>query len=267
MRGCCNRAVMTLACLGLLGAICQAADLAQVEKEIMDKMKSTKSVRAQMTIKMDMANPNMSQTMDGNGRIEVMRDAGKLYQRSEQKIKQKMKIGDNEMENDLTQLTVSDGEWTYQLTDMGAMGKQCNKFRMPTEEPKPFEEMQKAYDIKVLPDEKVDGADCWVIECNPKGGAPDSPLSQGKMVMWYRKDSGFTVKMVAHDQEGKKVMETNFTDVKIGGDIPKDHFEWKAPEGVECQDVTEQMKAMMDAAAAGGQGEQNANTGNENSGG
>jgi outer membrane lipoprotein-sorting protein len=237
---------------GLLSAAGLAADLETVEKDIFEKMKATKTVQAKLTINADMSDEHMKRTMTGQGQVLAARHDNKLYQRSEQKLSQTMKVGDQDMSQEITQMLVSDGEWTYTVADVG-MGKQCNKFRNPPEEPMPFQDFRASYDLSLLPEETIDGAPCYVIQATPKPNTPQASM-QSKIVLCYRKDSGFSVRTAMYNAEGKQALETKFTDIVLNKDIPMDQF--KAPEGVECGDVTEQMQAMMRAAAGEGAGTQ-----------
>jgi len=98
--------------------------------------------------------------------------------------------------------------------------------------------------VKVLPDEKVDGQECFVLEVTAKSelGVPPG----GRQVSYFRKDIGVNVKAVSFDPDGRQLFTTTVTDVKVGVDIKPERFVFKAPEGVEVVDMSQ----MQPAAAA-----------------
>lgn len=242
---------------GLLSATGLAADIDTVEKDIFEKMKATKSVQAKLSINADMSDEHMKRTMTGQGQVIAARQDNKLFQRSEQKLVQSMKVGDQDMNQDITQTMVSDGEWTYTISDT-SMGKQCNKFKNPADEPMPFQELRASYDLTLLPEETIDGAACYVIQATPKANTPQASM-QSKIVLSFRKDSGFSARTAMFGADGKQQLETKFTDIVLNKDIPMDQF--KAPEGVDCNDVTEQMQAMLRGASGEGAGSQPSSSG------
>ena len=89
-------------------------------------------------------------------------------------------------------------------------------------------------ELKVLPDSSSDGRAAWVIEATPK---PDQ-AGQGKTVIHYDKESGQMIKMVAYTPDGKPMTTMTYSDIKINDKISPDRFVFKAPPGVEVQDLS-----------------------------
>jgi hypothetical protein len=134
---------------------------------------------------------------------------------------------------------INDGEFTYgySVTD----GKKMAYKSKTTGDwdQSPFEIWRKEWDLKLLSDESVDGASCYVIEATPKPGSDTAAGgASGKMVFQYRKDCGLNVKMVSYDKDGKVTFTSSSTDVKVNPNLSDDRFVFKAPAGVEVQDMT-----------------------------
>ena len=70
-----------------------------------------------------------------------------------------------------------------------------------------------------------------------------------KMVTHYRKDCGQSVKTVTYAKDGKVTMTSVTSDVKVNPSLSDDRFVFKAPAGVEVQDMTA-MQDQQDAQHA-----------------
>ena len=136
-------------------------------------------------------------------------------------------------------LRVNDGEFEFTLTDTGER-KQADKRKPdPSQNVIDFKsgyaELKKNYDVKLLPDEKVDGRDVFVIEATPKE-AGNNPIA--RLVFYFAKDLGLAVKMTGHNKEGAEVIRSAITEVKLNPEFAADRFTFKAPEGIEVRDLT-----------------------------
>ena len=98
----------------------------------------------------------------------------------------------------------------------------------------PFKIWRTTSDLKVLPDSSSDGRAAWVIEATPK---PDQ-AGQGKTVIHYDKESGQMIKMITYTPDGKPMATMTYTDIKVNDKISPDRFVFKAPPGVEVQDLS-----------------------------
>lgn len=96
--------------------------------------------------------------------------------------------------------------------------------------------MEKVYTLKLLPDETVDGKPCYVIEMTP--ASPAMRATMGRMVSYYVKKTGLSIKGVSYDTKGKVSSTTITTDVKVDEKIDPSQFVFKAPAGVTVQDMT-----------------------------
>lgn len=171
---------------------------------------------------------------DYGGTVEWKRDGDKFTFRTE--MKGTTTQGDNKTE--VTVLMICDGDFLYTVTEQ--MGQKMAFKQKPdpsaTGDPKKlFEKIHSDNDIKLLPDEKVDGTPCYVFEVVPKN-KEEGPMS--KSIMYFSKESGINIKNVGKDKDGKDVFTNASTDVKLNVDIPNDRFVFKAPEGVQIMDMT-----------------------------
>src|SRR5262249_6592645 len=147
-----------------------------------------------------------------------------------------------------TTLSVMDGEYAWNLNEFtdGPQKGQKSATKMKIDYSlDPYKSMKDVMDLKVLPDEKVDGQDCYVLEGKPKGPAGSS-ADDGVTVMYFRKACGLEVKAVSY-MGGKPSSTITMSDIKLNASVPDDHFKFKVPDGVEVQDIDK-----MRAADQGG---------------
>jgi outer membrane lipoprotein-sorting protein len=100
-----------------------------------------------------------------------------------------------------------------------------------------FEQWQAHQDVKLLPDEKVDGKDCYVFELTPK---PIEGQPQGsRSVVWWQKDTALPIKSEGFDANGKLITSSITMDLKINVDISEDRFKFEIPKDVQVFDLTQ----------------------------
>lgn len=230
-------------CAGLLAlafaGVARAESVEDVEKKLIEahsKMKSYTS-KTKTTQSFDMGQGN-KMSSDYGGTVEWKRDGDKQKFRTEMKGTTTQNMGGTENKMDVSVLMVCDGEFLYTVSEQ--MGQKMATKQKPdtamTGDPKKlFEKIHGDNDLKLLPDEKVDGTACYVLEVNPKSKEP-SPVA--KSVMYFAKDSGINIKNVGKDKDGKDVFTNTSTDVKVNVDVSNDRFVFKAPEGVQVMDMT-----------------------------
>ena len=90
-----------------------------------------------------------------------------------------------------------------------------------------FEQLHKDNEVKLLPDEKVDGKEVYVLEAVPK--KPATGVSEQSSKFYYNKDTGIMVKSVSvtKSEQSKSLVTTQFTDIKPGVDIKPERFVFK----------------------------------------
>ncbi|NTV00853.1 MAG: hypothetical protein HGA55_07010 [Methanoregulaceae archaeon] len=88
--------------------------------------------------------------------------------------------------------------------------------------------------MKVLPEQKVDGKSCYVIEARSKYS--DDPV--GRTINWLDRKTGVTLKTVAYDRADKEIDVDTVFDVKIDDAISSDIFVFHAPDGEDNIGIT-----------------------------
>ncbi len=208
-----------------------AATLEEVEKELIAAVRKTKSMKAKMKNNVDMNVQGIEIKSVSDFILELMRD-GDLYKtRTEGTTMSDMVSMGQKTEQKL--LSVCDGKFTY--TESEAMGQKTVTKSKPTNaEEMPWSHYGDKVEAKVLPDEKVDGADCYVVEMKTGGQTPGID----KIVFYCRKDCGAQVKVLGYSPDGKVMMTTTVTDIELNKSIPAERFVYKVPDGVTVNDAT-----------------------------
>ena len=224
----------TLVCsvLALSSGAFAGDTLESVEKDIIAKWTKLKSLTAKTTMAMSM----QGMSMKSQGTVEFLKKGDKELFRMDMTMSQSM--GGQTQETSMS--TIADGEYVYNVTDM--MGQKRAMKQKPDSLPgtvggqQMFEGLRKNNDLKLLPDETVDGQSVFVIEGTPKT-AGRTPYA--KSTMYFTKDAGIMIKMVGVDASGGQVMTMSISDIKRDPKIDPDRFVFKAPEGVQVMDLTE----------------------------
>jgi outer membrane lipoprotein-sorting protein len=183
--------------------------------------------------------PGHTQKTQLAGTLEWMRDGEKARMRSDTKADTATAEGGTTTKTASTHTMVSDGEFLWVLTVEGDQ-KSVLKNRAPTaQESRPsavFAQLGSYYDITLLPDAQVNGADCYVFELKmkPMEGVPPS----GRQLVYYQKDNGLSVKSEAYDANGKLTASSVTSDIKLNPDISSARFKFEVPEGAQVSDMT-----------------------------
>jgi outer membrane lipoprotein-sorting protein len=212
-----------------------ADDLAQVEKAIAEAYGKVRSCRGKMASEVNMETPGFSMKSTTTGAYEFARKDGKFYSRSENKESGETKVGDQVTKTEGSTLSIVDPEYVYSLSEQNGV-KTANKMKLQQNmDEQPLAAMRKTHEIKLLPEETVNGAACYVIEATPK--EPGMAAVQGKLVQYFTKEHGFAVKSVSFGPDGKPTFTMTFTDLEFNVDISPDRFKFVAPEGVTVEEV------------------------------
>lgn len=227
--------VACLLAVSLTGTV-RAQSLEDVEKKLVDahsKMKSYTS-KTKTVQNFDMGG-GQKVNVDYSGTIEWKREGDKQKFRTD--MKGSTTMGD-QPKMEVSVLMISDGDFLYTLsTQMGQTSamKQKPDTSVTGDPKKLFEKIKADNTVKVLPDAKVDGTDCHVLEVTPKQ-ADAGPVA--KSTMYFAKDTGINIKVVGVDKDGKEVFTNTSTDIKLNTEIANDRFAFKAPDGVQVIDMT-----------------------------
>lgn len=232
-----RRSIVLIGLLTVLGAPAGADTIDEITTKLADTYKQLKSFTADFQTTQDMAMNGMTMKMDLKGTMEWARAGDTVKFRIEQKGKSEQSYGGQTQKNDMEMMLVCDGRYVYTLNN--AMGRQMamkmdNDPKYANSPTETIAQMKKNGELKVLDDEKCDGADCYVIEVSTTPAGP-GPVRQR---YWFRKDMGMQVKMVSYDKDGKEVMVTTTKNIKLNPTIADERFTFKAPEGVRVTDMT-----------------------------
>lgn len=236
-----RRALLVMAFLVLGSAVAWSqATLESVEKAIAEKSAGHTAWQGKVVTEQNMQTPDMKMEGRGESTFEYMKKGDKWLYRMEGKSRNKSTAAGQEQTQDITMLTICDGEFVYTLSDTQGQ-KSAMKMKAPEDlslvsDKAMFDTLSKEHTLKLLPDESVDGKKCWVIEATPKQAAP--PGTAAVVVTYYDQDSGMSLKSIAKDSAGKTVFSSVTTDVKVDPKIAPERFVFKAPEGVQVMDMT-----------------------------
>ena len=224
-----------------------AGDVEDVLKEISEKTKKLDSFRAKYRMKAQMSQPGYSMKSTAEGLTEWLRDGNKYMMRNEAQTRSETVTNGQTHKTESKMLSINDGEflWTYSETN-GQKSAAKNKLRENTTTvDDPFKAMRAYYDFALLPEEKLDGHACYVIEAKAKPGSPMATVG-GKVIGHYRKSDGVCAKSVSYDKKGNPSSTTIYTNIEVNGRIDPDRFVFKAPPGVDVQDLTAQQPQTPD---------------------
>ncbi len=203
--------------------------------------------------------PGHTQKSEMSGTTEWMRKGDLALMRSEVNCKTTVTQGGNTTTTPSTITTVNDGEFLYVLTEENGQ-KTVMKSKAPaasTHHPKGYFVPYKAYyDIKLLPDQKIEGEDCYVFEMvmKPMEGVEPS----GRQMIFFAKSHGLFIKSEAFDADEKLISWSISTGIKINADVEEYRFKFEIPEGAQVVDMTtmQQQPAQQQQAQPASEGDQ-----------
>jgi outer membrane lipoprotein-sorting protein len=224
------------------GAAMAADKLEDVEKKILAQAEKNKTLTAKMATTTDIDATGMRMKSKSEGTYETARRGDKTLFRMESKSSGTTKIGDQpETKTETKTLMIADGEFHYMLSETAgqktAMKMKLDPSKGNTTSKQGFEQMHKDYNLKLLPDEKIDGKEVYVIEATPKKAKPDTTEVSK---FYYGKETGVLVKSVMESkgEQSKSTITSLMSDIKPNADIKPERFVFKAPEGVMVMDMT-----------------------------
>lgn len=217
--------------------------LEDVEKALEAKWEKIESMSTKLDVTQDLEMYGMSIKSESKGSSAFLRDGDKLMSRTEMEGTSEQSMGETPTKQETEMLMVDDGEFAYTYTHDKKTGQ---KQAMKTESgagqsqfgAEYFDHLRESFDLKILPEEEVRGDACYVIEGKPSGANQQMAQAIARMVHYYRKSDGALMQLIGFSPEGKEVMKQRFTEIKINGNVDKDQFVFKAPEGVQVRDMT-----------------------------
>lgn len=220
--------------LAFFGAIASAETVEEVGKKIAAASEKLNAFSAKTKMVTEMKQEGFSMVSTTEGTLELLRKGGDFLIRTENKGVTQTTMGGNVTKQESSVLMIGDGSFTYTLSET-AGAKSAQKIQMAKTDIDPFKTWRTTADLKILPDSSSDGQAAWVIEATPK---PDQAAGQGKTVLHFHKESGQMIKMITYTPDGKPLSTMTYSDIKINDKISPDRFVFKAPPGVEVQDLS-----------------------------
>lgn len=177
---------------------------------------------------------------DVDGTIEWMRKGDAILYRLELTGTSTQKFGENENKTEQTSTFVSDGKFFYTYAEqMGQKRyiKQKPDTSINGDIRSVLDTVRADNTFKLAPDEKVDEADCYVVEVRPKTPPSDeNPLHV--TFIYFRKDIGLCVRVMSKNKDGKTVYDHVVHNIKTNVSIDAARFVLNPPAGVEVTDLT-----------------------------
>jgi outer membrane lipoprotein-sorting protein len=218
--------------------------LESVESAIATAWEKVNTYTANMTMDMTVPMGPLKVTSNATGQVEFMRVENGQRFRMEMvnKLGGNMPIPGGAMEQKV--LSVYNGELIY--NEMEAMGMKKYSKAKPKEGDTDnqvggknvVDSMRKQGEVKLLPDEEVNGASAYVFEVTPNAQTKqEGPIKPDKVKFYIAKDSGIKVRTVMLDAAGGTLMTMSYLDIKLNPELDPKRFEYAPPPGVEVVDM------------------------------
>ena len=217
----------------------EAETIDSLEEKILALRGRIKSFTATIDVKFDSSQNEAWVKSHTYGPMSYQFDGDKVLYRIDMTVETKLIGAGADEETTETQTLMSDGEYMYQYgTNKGqkkAYKARIDKLQSSVPSPEFFFFLRRDYDLTVLPDEKVDGKDCWVIRA---AKISTEEVLQLKTLTFFRKDIPLMVKTVNYDRFDNVMQVTKISDIQIDVPVDPKQFEFHLEPGVELQDQT-----------------------------
>jgi len=219
--------------LAFSGAGAAAETVEEVSKKIAAASEKLESFSAKTKMVTEMKQEGFSMVSTTEGTTETLRKGGDLLMRTENKIVAETSVGGNVNKQESSVLMINDGSFTYTMSETAGV-QMAQKNKIEKTEADPLKLWRTTAELKVLPDSSSEGQAAWVIEATPKSGQE----GLGKTVIHFHKESGQMIKMISYTPDGKPMTTLTCSDIQLNGKISPERFVFKAPPGVEVQDLS-----------------------------
>lgn len=213
----------------------RADDLEQAQAQIHAAWQKHRSLTATMKVT-SAVGPSGQVASQGQGRFELMRKADQVLIRMELEMTAAGAPGTAASQPVGKLTAVIDGQHAYMLQE--AMGQRMAfrtdiDPRMTGDPVLMLTELIRSFDLKLLPEEKVNEQPAYVVEATPKTAGGAVPT---KTVFYFSRQDGVILRMVQHNAARETVETTTFSDHQFDVDIDPEHFKFKLPDGVQLID-------------------------------
>jgi len=231
----------TVALLAFAGAA-QAETLQEVQDKIHDIVSKYKSLQFKMKMTSETSMAGFSTKTDSDSQVEAAKKGDTVVSRVDSKMRTSTNMGGQETKMDMKSLMIDDGKDLWNISESPT--KQIAKMKRDPNSvtyfnPKAgWKQVAEHFELKLMPDETMDGKACWVMAMEPKD--PTMKMVQSKTITYYDKKTGLGHKTVTFGPEGKRSGEIIMSDIKIDADISADRFTYTPPAGAKVEDMTKQ---------------------------
>ena len=224
--------------MAMLASTASAATLDEIEKACSDKWEAITSASYDCTFDTNMSGQGFSMKSNGSAKGEMMHKGAKWLMRMDTKTSMVQTVGGNETKSDTSTTMVCDSDFLYTVSDTAGQ-KSGIKSKADTWTKMAggkgfFQYLRDSSDLTVLPDGTVDGKSVYVVEAKAKQAGANVTR------YYFDKDSGFALQSVTNGADGKPMSTMKVSNLKQNVSLADDHFIFKAPEGVQIQDMTKQ---------------------------
>lgn len=210
-----------------------------VQEKILALRGRIKSFTANIDVKFDSSQGESWVKSHTYGPMAYLFQGDKQLYRIDMKIDTSRVASGAEEKTVETQTLMSDGDYMYQLGTEGghkkAIKARIDKLQSSVPSPEFFFYLQRDYNLSLMPDEEVDGKDCWVIRA---AKISEEEVLQLKTITYFRKDIPLMVKTVNLDRFDNVMQVTRIKDVQIDVPVDPKQFEFKPDPDYELQDQT-----------------------------
>jgi len=215
--------------------------LESVEAKLAALWEDVDAFTADLVMTSDVSKGFIKLTMRGTGKVECLKQDGRLLYRMT--IHNLMKLSFKKMEQEM--LTVFDGIDLY--SDVQAMGRRMVTKRKPDRKAplipdsgaSALERLHENYAVALLPDGMVEGQATYVLELTAKPGQVTKGKG-GRGRVHFAKNTGLQVRMELCDEANTPVMTIDYRNFNLSPRLTPDRFHYTPPPGVTVKVITEQ---------------------------
>jgi outer membrane lipoprotein-sorting protein len=224
-----------LMALCLCSAVVHAATLEDIEAKMKGQWESLKSVSSDTETVMEQAQTGYSMKSVTTGTYEMVRNGEVWKYRMESTGTTTTDIGGTVSDTKSETVSVNDGATmlTYSLTNGQPSATKMKAPKTDVTTIGMFDGLKDTHDIKILPDETVDGVACWVLEATAK----QKTAGQDSAMRWFIGQSDGQMRLMESIVNGKKIMTTKIKNVKVNPSIADSRFTYTVPAGVPVTDL------------------------------
>ncbi len=232
--------VVFIATMALSSALFGAETLEGVESEIQALWEKVDSYSARLKTASSSEKGGLDMSVKGTGTVECLKKGGKVLFRTE--MIQSMSAGEQKIEQKI--MSVFDGEHIFSYTE--ALGQKVAVKMKYDEESgiiagsgeKLFDQLREVFKMELLPDEKINGEQCYVVELRNKALGLDGKADEGLSKLYISRKTGLQIQMDKLDSAGKAVSKRSYENIKLNPGIDESRFRFEPPEGVQLLDMT-----------------------------